>query len=516
MNRSYFKTKNFAGRGVLSFLRRIGVGKAGFLLTLQVFSSYGYSPELIEAVLMADTAKVKELVSDSAVIASLNERDDYGNTALHYAAGQTEDPVQQTKRTAGIKQNGFNSLKEFQSAGVSAQIVQILVSAGASPDEEAFNDDEKTPLHIAVENCDKSLIEALIKAGADVNTDHWSAARPPLYSAVDCDDIEVAAILIKNKADINGGAIGRETDRPAPLFSAVNKGRWDIVELLAASGMSVTSATKSLNSPAWSNFVSWSKREDGGKSGERLTLLLLNAGAVTEGSLNSPLFDMIINSYTAAVRTALNKDPFLIHAVTYEGRSPLHYTVMMEGGDGAFCRPELTKTLLAFKADPNILDEDNRSAFHWAAVNNCVEAAGALRSAGASAQMEDKSGMNPYKLAVQEGSEGVQRLFTAELHQAAFSGDAHKIVRLIRLGLDLNAVGANERSALHWAAEQGHRFVAERLLSNGEIDINREDSTGQTPYCLAHINGHEETARLIKEKTDLIDRAVMAVVGDCE
>ena len=268
------------------FYRRGRAGKIGFFaglfLSLWTFLGYGYSPELVEAILMADKAGVEKLVSDPAVRAVLNKKDDYGNAALHYAAGQTEDTVQQAKREAGVKENGFKSFKEFQSAGISAQIIQILVSAGALPDEKSSNDKANTALHIAVENCDKSLITALIEAGANVNETNGSG-RPPLYSAVDCADIEVAEILIKNNANVNGGAT-LENGWSSLLFTAVRKERWDIVDLLIRSGVS---ATENLHSTAWKTFVSWDRREGDGKSGEKITLILLNAGASVGGAIDS-------------------------------------------------------------------------------------------------------------------------------------------------------------------------------------------------------------------------------------
>ena len=219
---------------------------------------------------------------------------------------------------------------------------------------------------------------------------------------------------------------------------------------------------------------------------------------------------MIENSYTEAVRVALKADPFLIHAVSYRERSPLHYTSIKFNDNVIACRPEIAKTLLAFNADPNMLDNYNRAPLHYSAVNNCVETAGALRSAGALAYVEDDEGKTPYDLAVENGSAGVEGIFIAELHQAAFNGDAHKIVRFVRLGINVNAVGASGRVALHWAAEQGHKEAVNQLLRSKDIEVNVEDFAGQTPYCLAHINGHEETALLIKKRAGLMDKAVMA------
>lgn len=47
------------------------------------------------------------------------------------------------------------------------EIVKLLLKFGADPN--AINEEENTPLHIAVQMGNKSIIRALINAGANVN-----------------------------------------------------------------------------------------------------------------------------------------------------------------------------------------------------------------------------------------------------------------------------------------------------------------------------------------------------------
>jgi RNA polymerase sigma-70 factor (ECF subfamily) len=85
----------------------------------------------------------------------------------------------------------------------------------------------------------------------------------------------------------------------------------------------------------------------------------------------------------------------------------------------------------------------------------------------------------------------------AAILKAAQAGDADEVRRL--LGRDRSlaaATGDHDKTPLHWAAERGHREVAEVLLAHG-ADIEARTSWGATALEWAVNLGSAEVARLL-------------------
>jgi len=98
-----------------------------------------------------------------------------------------------------------------------------------------------TPLHAAADwpgyfPAAPSVVELLLEAGADPNDD-TGGDRPetPLHYAASTDDVEVAAALIEGGADLEtpGGSIG------TPLDNAIGYGCWHVARLLVERGAPV-------------------------------------------------------------------------------------------------------------------------------------------------------------------------------------------------------------------------------------------------------------------------------------
>ena len=65
-------------------------------------------------------------------------------------------------------------------------------------------------------------------------------------------------------------------------------------------------------------------------------------------------------------------------------------------------------------------------------------------------------------------------------------------------GTDLNTRDRNGRTALHDAAQYGHKEIIEMLIAKGE-DVNaKEDRDGRTPLDLAIRKKQSETAALLR------------------
>ncbi|XP_031548869.1 uncharacterized protein LOC116286486 [Actinia tenebrosa] len=113
----------------------------------------------------------------------------------------------------------------------SAEVVQSLVSAGASVN--AIDNIGTTPLIYAIRNSITNVggIRALIDAGADVNYSD-NDKKTALFYAVDFDDVNMAALLINAGADVNR----TDSEGQTPLFYALSR---NMVILLVNNGAKV-------------------------------------------------------------------------------------------------------------------------------------------------------------------------------------------------------------------------------------------------------------------------------------
>jgi ankyrin repeat protein len=87
-----------------------------------------------------------------------------------------------------------------------------------------------------------------------------------------------------------------------------------------------------------------------------------------------------------------------------------------------------------------------------------------------------------------------------ELHKAAMAGDTSAIVALIEGGTDVNADDRGDGvTALHEAAGNGHTETCAVLIDYG-ARIEAKDFVDNTPLRWAVLNGHPETAELLRSR----------------
>jgi ankyrin repeat protein len=79
---------------------------------------------------------------------------------------------------------------------------------------------------------------------------------------------------------------------------------------------------------------------------------------------------------------------------------------------------------------------------------------------------------------------------------AAYHGDVAKLERLHVLGVDINGVDGEGRSACHYACVSGKEEAVSFLVSVN-ADLSKKDSRGVTPLLLAVGKGHFHCALLL-------------------
>ena len=84
-----------------------------------------------------------------------------------------------------------------------------------------------------------------------------------------------------------------------------------------------------------------------------------------------------------------------------------------------------------------------------------------------------------------------------DLHAAARSGFVPEVKYLLtEKHTPVDERDAEQRTALHWAADRGHAAVVDALV-HANADVNARDNAGQTPLHYAALCEHEQVARAL-------------------
>lgn len=85
---------------------------------------------------------------------------------------------------------------------------------------------------------------------------------------------------------------------------------------------------------------------------------------------------------------------------------------------------------------------------------------------------------------------------TINLYRAVHADDIDQIERNLYWGADANEAGPDGDYPIHVAARRGNRAIVQMLLDKN-ADIDRPNSTGQTPLYTAVMHGRVQTAELL-------------------
>jgi len=188
------------------------------------------------AALKGELARVKTFMQGGT---DVNTKDRFSCTALHWAVLANTNDVADFLIAKGSDvrakdNNGFTPLLGARRL----DMIGFLISKGADVNakDDTFG---YTKLHMACLRKDRNMAAFLISKGADVNTkNNWGWM--PLHNAIGNGHREIVELLTANGADVNmGNWIG------TPLHLAVRGGHRDIAELLIAKGADVNAKNKS-------------------------------------------------------------------------------------------------------------------------------------------------------------------------------------------------------------------------------------------------------------------------------
>ena len=147
--------------------------------------------------------------------ADINEKDNYGMTALHYVFSKLS----------------FHDKISSELSNDIYKITCLLLENGADAKIRAQTSIGQTPLYYAGYYNLASTAEFLIKSGAEVNTKD-ADGETPLHRAAISNSVETARIIILNGGEINAIDNAGQT----PLHFSVKNGCVEMVELLLNHG----------------------------------------------------------------------------------------------------------------------------------------------------------------------------------------------------------------------------------------------------------------------------------------
>jgi ankyrin repeat protein len=468
---------------------------------------------------------------------------------------------------ANTRSNG-GAAKLIQNAGGRDLVQPLLQAIAASDRDEVSRLLATTPalakvpdaLKNAVAVRDATMVEVLLKNGAEANARDAKTGRTPLFEAALSGSKAIVEVLLKNGADAKALDIGQRT----ALDGAQQAGQWDAAVLLVKAGAKPGTRYGDRNALL----------EDAAAAGHlELINALLDAGE--KPGLGNPLQKAIANGHGEAAKVLIARGaPLEADGDDFWGRSPLHIAALTgdvpmielllqkgaslnatsEAGDSALAlavksgRRDVVEVLLQKGADPNASKRTLRPrgdqeapdenapptaysrALHYALAASRRDLVEVLAKKGAKfgepffdavlsrgvAKTQALLKANPElagAVSTQDKERGGLRAFPYEtlgltpLHLAALQGDAATARVLLEAGAKLDAATPSGRVPLQMAAASGDVATVQVLLDKG-ADVKIADKSGATAlhFAAAYPEGSAAIAvstLLVKSDADI-------------
>lgn len=179
------------------------------------------------------------------------------------------------------------------------------------------------------------------------------------------------------------------------------------------------------------------------------------------------------------------------------------------------------------KTFKGLVQDKHRTVLHYAAEAGDSDLCETLITARAIVDIEDSRKMTPLDVALEEGSHllaavllrkaadpnrgNMQRgLHQTALHQMSDLGDSTAVELLLKHRGQVNAVGKQGMTPLHFAARRTHVDVVKMLVASA-ADIGLLDNSGRTPSQYALLNKSSDLAKAlsIDDSLQLSDRIAL-------
>ena len=423
---------------------------------------------LIDAARSTDREAIRRLVLEKI---DVNAAEPDGTTALHWASYRDDGESADLLIKAGANVNAANDLGATPlwtaSLNGSATMVRRLLQAGANPNAALLLGE--TPLMVASRSGNPDVVEQLLARGANVNA-RAARGQTALMWAVSQKHPDVVKVLLSHRADVHErseswrqmeavsphGAPEYNREIPygnnTPLMFAARVGDLASAKLLVAAGANVN------DQDAWGISVVTLAAHSGFLD---LVEFLLDKGADPNKSTAgfTALHEAIMRRDEPLVRTLLahGADPqarLQAWTPTRRQSSDLHFEPELVGATplwlaARFSQPNVMRRLVELGADPLFVHRSDRivDGKDGRAYDHKLEATTALMAA------------------VGMGGGGNAWVPPDRSQREALMLETVKLA--IDLGVDVNAVNTDGRTALDAAKALKFETVATYLVSKG-------------------------------------------------
>ena len=161
---------------------------------------------------------------------------------------------------------------DIYDAAYNGNIEAVKQHIAAGTDVNAKDNIGRTPLHGAVVDGHKDVVELLIAKGADIELRCTTCGGTALGHAASGGHKEIIELLIEKGADVNAKSKGETT----PLHFATSRGHKEVAELLIAKGADVNAKMDNGSTPLnWAMNLNQKEtadllRKHGGQTGKEL------------------------------------------------------------------------------------------------------------------------------------------------------------------------------------------------------------------------------------------------------
>lgn len=448
------------------------------VLVLSLISVAAGRSDVADAAMRGDAAAVRTLVAQKA---DVNATQADGATALHWAVHHGDRELVDLLVQAGANVKAANRIGvtplSLASLNGSAAIIDLLLKGGANANERGPNGE--TPLMMAARNGNPDAIKVLLDRGADINAKDPLRETTALMWAVEQEHPAAVRILVERGADV-------------AARSRVQAGR-------GGGGRGAPGAGRGGAQPAADNddAPTQGAQNDGGgltplvfaaRQGDIESTKLLLAAKVdinqTSAGGWTPLLTATKNGFYKLGKylLELGADPNIANA---GGWTPLYAATdnrNVDGGDYPTRKPDMNdleyiKLLLAHGANVNARastsrerrttftgqwwSDDGATPFVRAAYSGDLTLMRLLLEHGADPKIATRKNVTAVAVASGVGwVEGITHEWSAQESYAAAK-------LLLDLGVDVNAVDEDGRTALHGAAHKGRNDVVQLLADRG-------------------------------------------------
>ena len=412
-------------------------------------------------------------------------------------------------------------LKDSGSYRTHPQVVDLLIKAGAPPDEVDLQG--KAPLLYAAETDWAEVVRLLLQANARSDREDNAQSKPSDYEVV----TDMLDSISSQQEESNGWTVLHEAAQQGDLVQVQQLVRGAFLDQ-----RHIDTGETALHVAAFNRHAA-------------IVKVLLEAGASPEAATYEgelPHHYAVKEGHLEVVKTLLQGNEDLPHSLTKKQQTALHISAMH--GHVA-----IAEYLLSLGANPNFVDLMNRTALHYASLEGHLDMVALLVTADNIAfDIEDVDGTTAAELARTADHPEVVQLLHAQKEllesrdgltqknyalgdfiRAAQTGDLEKVKTYVTHDPDwLRAVDETGMTALHWASSVGfsigwhyrkEELEAHRKLNNirrlslviyllqDDHDCNVPDNHDCTPLFYAAHGGYEAIVRLLIKHNAEIEKA---------